>query len=172
MNTSIWNHQNLTQIAAANNGKLALNCDMCGLEFRRYACHAKRTTNHFCGPGCRDAFKSLIGHVDHPCPICGTPSKQTLSDAARDQTCSPSCGTIKRQLTAELNLPTDHLTKSLPMNVVAAVLNSTESYSNIVVGTGLSYGQVHRIKTERYVQAKVKMLHALEVKRAITKVNT
>lgn len=148
---SVWNHQNLTRIAAANNGKLMLNCDMCGLEFRRYVCHAKRTANHFCGQGCKNAFASMVGTIDHPCPVCGVISRLVLSDAARNQTCTnPTCSKTMLLRTYAGNNPEGHLTRTVPNSVAEQVLAAKGGIKSIADSLGLSYGQVHRIKTGYY----------------------
>ena len=76
-------------------GKIHLNCDLCGMPFETYACWAKRYANHFCSFACSSAFKEE--KVKKACGICGKEFEVTRTQYKRVSTCSKVCSTTRRK---------------------------------------------------------------------------
>ena len=76
-------------------GKIHLNCDMCGMPFETYACWAKRYSTHFCSFACSSAFKEE--KVKKKCGICGEEFEVTRTQYKRVSTCSKACSTARRK---------------------------------------------------------------------------
>lgn len=69
--------------------KLPFNCDHCGLLFEKYACWAKRCTNHYCSRACNWASKVIRIHKN--CVVCNAEMLLTPSDYKKFSTCSKEC---------------------------------------------------------------------------------
>ena len=85
---------NKTKLANAQ-GKIHLNCDLCGMAFETFACWAKRYSNHFCSFACSSAFKEE--KVEKKCVICGNGFDVTRTQLKRLSTCSKACSTKRRK---------------------------------------------------------------------------
>jgi hypothetical protein len=76
-------------------GKMLLQCPICGIDFLRYACHAKRVAVNYCGRGC--AAKGAEVKVETSCVVCGKEMLLTPTEAARITTCSKACSSKRRR---------------------------------------------------------------------------
>ncbi len=81
---------NRTPLARAT-GRIALNCDHCGLSFMRFACHV-RGAHAYCGRGCQAAAR--VHHIKTRCVECGTQFESTASNLPRVVTCSDACWSV------------------------------------------------------------------------------
>lgn len=89
---------NKTKISRTQ-GKIGLNCDLCGMPFETYACWAKRVNRHYCSKGCASAGK--VTQVENTCVICGDTflTQKNYKEGSRNKktTCSMECRKEKRR---------------------------------------------------------------------------
>lgn len=90
-----------------NNAKLGFNCDHCGIPFEKYACWAKRTSNHYCGRGCASAAK--VVRIPKPCVVCGTEMLLIPSSFKRVSGCSKTCQRKRRIVNNKRQLSPDYV---------------------------------------------------------------
>ena len=68
---------------------MLVNCELCGVEFNKPACHVKRVKRVFCGKNCYDEFQTNpLG--DKACKICGDKFHVYPSVKHRYATCDKS----------------------------------------------------------------------------------
>jgi hypothetical protein len=79
---------NKTKLARTQ-GKININCDLCGMPYETYACWAKRTNNHYCSRACANAAKEIP--VEKCCVVCGTTFIANPTTAKKLSTCSRRC---------------------------------------------------------------------------------
>ena len=86
---------NKTKLSRAQ-GKIHLNCDLCGMPFETYACWAKRVSRHYCSRAC--ASDGKITQVENTCVICGDTfiTKKSDHEMNKKTACSTECRKEKR----------------------------------------------------------------------------
>lgn len=151
-------------------GKIALNCDQCDQGFERYACHAKRSSTHYCSTSCHDLARQV--RIKVACEICGEEFEGVptvvLADEVRGApkkvTCSRKCLKEKRrryltnQAVAMDQSPVfnygehecgEQMSRKLSADAVEKIRSDTRTQRIIASEHGISQSMVSLIKTGR-----------------------
>jgi len=150
---------NKTKLARTQ-GKININCDLCGLLYETYACWAKRTSNHYCSKACANAAKEIP--VEKFCVICGGTFIANPTTAKKLTTCSRKCLKVNRSrlLTAEAENMSkspifnygnhergEQISRNLSDDDVRAIRADTRPQTQIADQYGISQSNVSQIKT-------------------------
>lgn len=86
---------NLTKLSRSS-AMVCLTCPVCGINFERYACHAKRYSVSYCSMACRNEGQRIYTLI--PCRNCGNDFAVIPSKIGKLFSCSNKCkGLQKRQ---------------------------------------------------------------------------
>lgn len=142
-----------------SSSKISLNCDMCGISFEKYACWAKRTSNHYCGRGCANEAKRRV--AERRCIECGKHMLMIPSNLTRISTCSTECSSERRRkhmLNEAQNMTTSaiynygihekgsQVSVKLDENMVRAIRLDSRPQSRIAREYGIGQSTVSHIK--------------------------
>ena len=73
---------------------LGFVCEICGLQFERFASAAKRHKSSFCSVACANEARRV--RIETPCIICGNKMSLQPCQIGKNVTCSKECSTRRR----------------------------------------------------------------------------